>query len=153
MSEINISIDEQGQVTRDEDEKHLADVNLETGEVKFANAAYAKGNYKAAIEALAAKTVSGEKPKTKAKPVKEPEAEVVTDADPRVPLEEPAPHPNLGRSSAAHINYDFANMSEKEFAAKYQRTAASKLEFTARRPELFANIEALDERLGALAKL
>ena len=176
--EINLSVDAEGIVTRDEDKKHVATIDLKTGEPKFANAAYAKGDYRASIEAVANKFFEKqtEETKTEEQPENTPPSneasqpqpeentppvennptppEVATQEvvvkDARIPSVRPEKDPNLGYFSAAHINYDHANMSDDEFAKKYKKTAEVHLDFIAARSPLFADLEALEERLASL---
>lgn len=149
IENLEINIDPEGNITRGGDDKALGTVNLDTGEVKFANAAYAKGDYKAAIEERAAEFIAAPPAEAVEEVV---EVEEGTGTDPRVPGTEPARDPELGSFSPAWINYDHANASKKEFAAKYKRSAECQLEFIALCPQLFADREALEARFNDLLK-
>ena len=150
--ELNISISSDGAITRDKDNKHLADVDLATGKVKYTNPAYAKGDYKQAIQELAGQVISlgKSKPTGKAKPEVATKDKSDAKGDPRVPSAIPPRDKVMGDFSAAHINYDHANLSDKEFSTKYKNTALCQLEFIAYRPELFADRTALEERFAKL---
>lgn len=147
--DLKLKINADGEIFREDDKKHLATVNFDTAEVKYENPAYAKGAYKEAILALA----GGERPAPE-EPDELPNSDLdeeVEDLDPRVPGNPPERDPSLGAFSAPWINYDHQNLSDEQFAAKYRGSAAAQLDFIARRPALFADREALEERLVTLA--
>jgi len=138
MKEINLRITKDGDIYRVEDKKHIANVK-EDGSIKYANPVYAKGTYKAAIANLleAGPTPDEPEPVKKVKKVKS-------------SLTPPPRDPMLGTFSADHINFDHANLSDEDFKKKYQSTAECQLEWTAERPELFADLEALEDRLSSI---
>lgn len=146
------------QVLRADDNKLLATIQ-DDGEVKFANPAYASGEYRETIEEAVASVA-------KSKPAKDAETDQDDDedddepetamdrqvvvSDPRVPSAPPPRHPELGNFSAAHVNYDHANLGDEDFGKKYRPCNGSILEFIARSPDLFADRENLELRLNAL---
>ena len=139
MSDLKLKLNPKGDIHRIDDGKHVAHVDLETGDVTYSNPAYAKGAYRKTITKIAALAMTSdgiEKPQ-KAEPEK-------------ASKDEPPKDPQLGRSSPAWVNFDHANLSDEAFARKYKNNAQSKLELIARRPELFTDIEALEERLASL---
>jgi len=140
-------------VLRADDSKLLATVQ-DDGTVKFANPAYASGEYREAIESAVLSANKGPAPvETDDDESDEPEGlmdRAVDVVDARVPSSPPPRHPELGSFSAAHVNFDHANASDEDFAAKYKPCAGSILEFIARSPDLFADREALEVRLHAL---
>lgn len=161
MSELQVKATPDGKVIRVEDGKLLATIDQD-GAVKYANPAYAKDAYKEAIEAAVA-AINHDKPagggagpgaaggESGGSDDGDDELEV-RDADPRVPVEPPPRHPTLGSFSAAWMNYDHEHATDEEFAKKYSPCAEAQLEFIARRPHLFADLEGLEERLGKLNK-
>lgn len=138
----NLTLNEDGTITRDEDKKLVATVK--DGKIDYAAPAYAKGAYKETIEAL---VFGGVEP--------EPEPEEVPEVEPepekKPELVKPEPHMYHGTFSAEFLNYDFATMSEEEFAAKWTIGSEAVLEWIALEPSKFHNIPALEERLASLA--
>ena len=150
MSKLNISINADGLITRDEDNQELATV-AQDGKITYVNPAYAKGNYKIAINDMAKEFLTGLKEDIPEPPITEEIPEVTTN-DPRIPTVEPEKDSELGEFSAKFINYDHANMKDKEFSAKYKSTYISQLEFVQSRPEMFADSEGLMDRFEGLAE-
>lgn len=149
MSETEVKLTEDGKIIRVADGKHLATVNDDG--IKYENAAYAKGNYKQAIEAAA--QGQPEEPEQS----EDPEAGEEEGGDEEKPkpktlkgYPQPEKHPTLGTFSAAHMNWDLDNLNDKQFAKKYRKCAECMLDFTARKPEKFPDRARLDERLAAL---
>ena len=141
--ELEIKIDEQGNILRVSDDKHLALLDIATGELKFSNAAYAKGKYKKKILELVES--SGNPPE---EVIDDLPGDVVTGSDPRVPSSFPPKDASLGSFSAAHINFDHSTLSDADFYKKYGPSSECQLEFISNRPELFADREELEARLS-----
>ena len=138
---------EGNEVLREADNKLIATIN-EDGTSKLKNSSYSKNGYPEAIEELLKDFSPIAKSEEKAEAVDK--GEELDSSDPRIPKRQPERHASMGSFSPAHINYDFANMTEDEFKAKYAPSAASQLDFIAYNPSLFANCEELETTLGNL---
>jgi len=139
----NLTLNEDGTITRDEDKKLVATVK--DGKIEYSAPAYAKAVYKETIEAL----VSGEivsEPEPEEAPKPTPESE-----EKAAPVK-PVRDPHHGAFSAEFLNYDFATMKEEEFSAKWKPSAEVMLEWIVNDPGKFHNIPALEERLTSLAQ-
>ena len=146
---INLTVNSKGEINRDEDGKLVAIIG-EGGEITYKAAAYKKGNYKDAIEAIAKDFDPSQiTDSAKEELVEEEEIEVKA---PAVISNAPPKCKSLGAYSAEWINYDHANLSDKEFEAKYKTSAEAQLNFIARSPQLFLDRPALDERFDKLRK-
>lgn len=150
--ELKVTIDSDGVIKRVGDDKHLATVDPETGEVKYENPAYAKGDYKEKIRDIANDFITNGSSPAVSDPEPLPDLddtrEIVSSL---IPSEEPPRHPTLGSFSSAHINYDHANLSDEDFSKKYSVTSECQLEFIALKPDLFADIAGLEARFAKLS--
>lgn len=140
--EIPVSVSAEGLVSRAEDGKLLADVSK--GSIDYKNPAYAKGRYKEAIEAAAAKFEAGDTEEAKEDPP------LVDEPIPVENLGAPDRDPIHGYFSHEWVNYDVRTLSDKEFAHKYSHCAENMLDWILHRPDLFTDIETSDNRFGKL---